>query len=119
MNWWKYIGIFLFVLWLLLTTNKFINLGKQGHFSYKRAFFGQIEWYKNFRNWLLIIALALVEINVSLNTIFLLFLLSSIVFLVLCIRNLKFRIGIPSSSVWLSGLNLLLAILSSIFVFFL
>ncbi|GKS80491.1 hypothetical protein LPAF129_01760 [Ligilactobacillus pabuli] len=114
---WKYVGIFLFVLWLFLTANKFISLGKRANFSYQRAYFGQINWYRNFRNWLLIIALLMVEIFASLKTIFLLFLVASIVFLVLCLRNLKFRIGRPSSSVWLSGLNLLLLIIASIFVF--
>lgn len=116
---WKYVGIFLFVVWLLLTINKFLNLSRQKSFSYKRAFFGQLEWYKNFRNWLFIIALALIEVFASLKTIFLLFLIAAIVFLILCLRNLKFRIGPPSNSIWLSGLNLVLIIFSSVFVFFL
>lgn len=114
---WKYVGIFLFVLWLFLTANKFITLGNRGTFSYRRAYFGQIIWYKNFRNLLLLTALALVEIFASLKTIFLLLLIFSVVFLVLCIRNLKYRIGQPSSSVWLSGLNLLLLITTGIFLF--
>lgn len=116
---WKYVGIFLFIVWLLLTTNKFLHLVRQRNFSYKRAFFGQIYWYRNFRNWLLIISLALVEIFASIKTIFLLLLISSLVFLILCLRNLKYRVGPASNSVWLSGLNLLVIIFSCVFVFIL
>ncbi|GBG94999.1 hypothetical protein LFYK43_14580 [Ligilactobacillus salitolerans] len=114
---WKYIGIFLFVLWLLLTTTKFSNLSNQSYFSYKRAYFGRLEWYKNFRNWLLIAALLLIEIFAPLKTIFLMFFLAALLFMCLCFRNLKHRVGLPSVSLWLFLGNMILVALSGTVIF--
>lgn len=96
-------GIGLYVLWVLAVLMKFSILPKNRSFSYRSAFFGTIAWYKNWRNWLLIMALFLLELFAPLKSIFLLICLTGFLFSFLCGNNFRLKIGNP----WL-GLGLIL-----------
>ncbi|KRL01278.1 hypothetical protein [Liquorilactobacillus capillatus] len=113
----KYIGILLYVFWLLLLLHRYARTPKEGPFSYRKTFFGGLTWYRNIRNLILIIALFIIELFLPLKLLYLLFLITSVVILAICINNLRMRIGslLPTLFVFFIGIGMLS--LASVFVF--
>lgn len=103
------IGIALYVLWVLSVLMKFSLLPKNRSFSYRSAFFGTIAWYKNWRNWLLISSLFLLELFAPLKSLFLLSGLTALFFGGLTINNFRLKIGNPWISLCLIIFFLVLA----------
>ncbi|WP_034986871.1 hypothetical protein [Liquorilactobacillus sucicola] len=113
----KFIGIFLYVFWLLLLLFRYANIPKKTSFSYKRLFFGSLSWYRNIRNLTLLIALFIVELFLPLKSLYLLFLITGIVIIAICINNLRVRIGRPLPTMSVLLLGLVVSGISGIFVF--
>ena len=113
------IGITLYVLWVISVFIKFNILPQNRKFSYRSAFFGTIIWYKNWRNLLLLCALFLIDLFSPLKGIFLLGLLSSLIFCLLCAKNFLNKIGKVPISLGLTSLFLIAGIGCACFIFFL
>ena len=112
----KYLGVALYILWLLLTMLRFNTLPKDRDFSYQDAIFGRILWYHNIRTLLLVTSLIIIVFYVPLKIIYLLALISSILFGISCFKNFFNRTGNAWIDLRLFFLACLIAILSGIFI---
>ncbi|KRN88757.1 hypothetical protein IV53_GL000725 [Ligilactobacillus ceti DSM 22408] len=111
------IGIALYGIWLLLIILKYNKMPKNRNFSYKTTLFGDLLWYKNLRNILLIIASFTLLFFANLKTFYLLLLITTLLLLYLSIRNFRFKIGLPGVSLIICVVSLLTSIGSAYLLF--
>lgn len=112
----EYIGVTLYVLWMLITMLKFGSLPKNRQFSYKAAILGNIGWYHNLRTLLLIISLGLLVVYAPLKIIYLLITISSILLGFTGIKNFFQRVGEPWTDLGIFLSCTITGILSGIFL---
>ena len=111
----KYIGVSLYVFWILITMFKFGSLPKDRTFSYMSAIFGNITWYHNIRNLLFLVAVGICISYAPLKIIYLLIALSTILLGVTGIKNFFQRVGSPWADLSIFFCSTLCAILCSTF----
>lgn len=113
----RYVGVALYVFWLLLTMFKFESLPKDRSFSYRDAFFGNIVWYKNLRTLLFVAATVITVVYAPLKIIYLLVLVSSVILGIACIRNFFTFVGNPWVDLGFLIGAIICGVLSGLFVF--
>ncbi|WP_290034088.1 hypothetical protein [Ligilactobacillus cholophilus] len=91
----EYIGVLLYVLWLLITMFKFGSLPRNRSFSYMSAVFGKIKWYHNVRTLLLLISIAITVWYAPLKVVYLLIFISAFILGITGIKNFFRCIGNP------------------------
>lgn len=89
----NYLGIILYVFWLVLLLLKYHQYSAEKPFIFKKVFFGNIIWYKNFRNLLLLVSLFLICIYTPLKWIYLLGTITMVISLALAAINFFARRG--------------------------
>ena len=89
----NYLGIILYVFWLVLLLLKYHQYSAEKPFISKKVFFGNIIWYKNFRNLLLLVSLFLICIYTPLKWIYLLGTITMVISLALAAINFFARRG--------------------------
>lgn len=113
----KYVGVSLYVFWLLITIFKFESMPKDRYFSYRDAFFGDLVWYRNIRNLLFLTAVIITIVYAPLKIIYLLILISCIILGIVCLYNFWRLVGNPWIDLGFFACAVICGILSGIFVF--
>lgn len=111
-----YIGVSLYVFWLLLTMFKFGSSPQDRSFSYSKAIFGNIVWYYNLRTILFLISAFIIAYYVPLKIAYLLIFLTAILLGITCLKNFFKLIGNPWVDLGLATVSTLTAVLSGIFI---
>lgn len=107
-----FLGLALYIFWLLITLLKINSLAQTPTFSYQVVFFGSLSWYKNARNIILLVSFCILIYFASLQFIYFLFLFSSLFFLVLFIHNIQRSIGTVKENLILMSLSILVSVIS-------
>lgn len=113
----KYVGVALYVFWLLLTMFKFESMPKDRNLSYRDVFFGNIVWYHNLRTLLFAAAVVITVIYAPLKIIYLLIFISCIILGIVCLRNFFNLVGNPWIDLEFLIGAIICGILSGLFVF--
>lgn len=113
----KYVGVALYVFWLLLTMFKFESMPKDRNLSYRDVFFGNIVWYHNLRTLLFAAAVVITVIYAPLKIIYLLILISCIILGIVCLRNFFNLAGNPWIDLGFLMGAVICGILSGLFIF--
>lgn len=109
----KITGLVLYLIWIILLFFKLRHAVKTKQLSYKELFFGNLPWYRNSRNWILILAILLCEITLDLKTVYLLVLISGLLLILFCGLIKHFKLRNFYSVAALSLVGILLAAISS------
>ena len=104
----KYLGLGLLIFWFGLLLLKHQQLIKEINFSYKKLFFGNLAWYRNARNWILITAVLLCEITLTLKTIYFILALTGLLLLLIGLFDRHFKLKNYLSVIGISSLGILL-----------
>lgn len=106
----KYLGLGLLLLWFGLLLLKHQQLIKKPNFSYKKIFFGNLVWYQNSRNWILLIAVLLCELTLTLKMIYFILALTGLLLLLISLfdRHLVLKKHLPTAGISFLGILLIL-----------
>ncbi|KRL40848.1 hypothetical protein FD45_GL001498 [Liquorilactobacillus nagelii DSM 13675] len=113
----KFIGLGLYLSWLFLLLLKLYQAIKNNRLDYKSLFFGNLPWYRNSRNWLLILAILICELTLPLNFFYLLALISGLILIICSYLITHFRLRNFYHSIWLSLLGILLTFISGLILY--
>lgn len=113
----KYVGVSLYIFWLLITIFKFESMPKDRYLSYRDVFFGDLVWYTNIRTLIFLAAVIITVIYVPLKIIYLLILISCIILGIVCLRNFFKLVGNPWIDLGFLICSIIFGILSGLFVF--